>query len=387
VTNQQDGSTPHTAARNSALKFLALEGDGIGPEITRATVEVLSAADTLFGLDIRFEQAMIGFDALKAEGTTFPPRTLELAKACDGVVLGPVSHNEYPAVAKGGLNPSGELRKHLDLYANIRPAFTRDAVPYPSRVPFDLVIVRENTEGFYADRSMFAGPGEFMPTPDLALSTRKVTRAASERIAEEAFRLARLRRNKVTAVHKANVLRISDGLFLSVVREVAQRFPEVAYEEQLVDAMAALLVRDASQFDVIVATNMFGDILSDEASELAGSLGLGASLNLGKAYAVAQAQHGSAPSIAGKDMANPYALIASAAMMLDWLGTKRERADLLQAGKRIRHALDSAIDDPETRTRDLGGTLGTKAFTQVVIANMQASNANSVKAKIVLALK
>jgi isocitrate/isopropylmalate dehydrogenase len=387
VTNQQDGSTPHTAARNSALKFLALEGDGIGPEITRATVEVLSAADTLFGLDIRFEQAMIGFDALKAEGTTFPPRTLELAKACDGVVLGPVSHNEYPAVAKGGLNPSGELRKHLDLYANIRPAFTRDAVPYPSRVPFDLVIVRENTEGFYADRSMFAGPGEFMPTPDLALSTRKVTRAASERIAEEAFRLARLRRNKVTAVHKANVLRISDGLFLSVVREVAQRFPEVAYEEQLVDAMAALLVRDASQFDVIVATNMFGDILSDEASELAGSLGLGASLNLGKAYAVAQAQHGSAPSIAGKDMANPYALIASAAMMLDWLGTKRERADLLQAGKRIRHALDSAIDDPETRTRDLGGTLGTKAFTQVVIANMQASNANSVKAKIVPAVK
>jgi isocitrate/isopropylmalate dehydrogenase len=387
VTNQQDGSTPHTAAQNSALRFLALEGDGIGPEITRATVEVLSAADTLFGLDIRFEQAVIGFDALKAEGTTFPPRTLELAKACDGVVLGPVSHNEYPAVAEGGLNPSGELRKHLDLYANIRPAFTRDAVSYPSRVPFDLVIVRENTEGFYADRSMFAGPGEFMPTPDLALSTRKVTRAASERIAEEAFRLARLRRNKVTAVHKANVLRISDGLFLSVVREVARRFPEVAYEEQLVDAMAALLVRDASQFDVIVATNMFGDILSDEASELAGSLGLGASLNLGKAYAIAQAQHGSAPSIAGKDMANPYALIASAAMMLDWLGTKRERADLLQAGKRIRHALDSAIDDPETRTRDLGGTLGTKAFTQAVIANMRASNTNSVKAKVASAVK
>jgi isocitrate/isopropylmalate dehydrogenase len=387
VTNQQDGSTPQTAAKNSVLKFLALEGDGIGPEITRATVEVLSAADTLFGLDIRFEQAVIGFDALKAEGTTFPPRTLDLAKACDGVVLGPVSHNEYPAVAKGGLNPSGELRKHLDLYANIRPAFTRDAVPYPSRVAFDLVIVRENTEGFYADRSMFAGPGEFMPTPDLALSTRKVTRAASERIAEEAFRLARLRRNKVTAVHKANVLRISDGLFLSVVREVAQRFPEVAYEEQLVDAMAALLVRDASQFDVIVATNMFGDILSDEASELAGSLGLGASLNLGKAYAVAQAQHGSAPSIAGKDLANPYALIASAAMMLDWLGTKRERADLLQAGTRIRHALDSAIDDPKTRTRDLGGTLGTKAFTQAVIANMRASNTNSVRAKTAPAVK
>lgn len=379
MTNQKNGSTPRTAAPNSVLKLLILEGDGIGPEITRATVEVLTAADALLGLGLGFEQAIIGFDALKAEGTTFPPRTLDMAKTCDGVILGPVSHNEYPAIAKGGLNPSGELRKHLDLYANIRPAFTRDAVPYPSRVPFDLVIVRENTEGFYADRSMFAGPGEFMPTPDLALATRKVTRAASERIAEEAFRLARLRRNKVTAVHKANVLRISDGLFLGVVREVAQRYPGVAYEEQLVDAMAALLVRDASQFDVIVATNMFGDILSDEASELAGSLGLGASLNLGKDYAVAQAQHGSAPSIAGKDMANPYALIASAAMMLDWLGIRRERADLLQAGKHIRLALDRAIDDPQTRTPDLGGTLGTRAFTQAVIENVRSSQPAKVK--------
>jgi isocitrate/isopropylmalate dehydrogenase len=377
VPNQKSGSdrssSEELSGLNSVSRILVLEGDGIGPEITHASVEVLSAADKLFGLNIEFERATIGFAALKAEGTTFPARTLELAKACEGILLGPVSHNEYPPVAEGGLNPSGELRKHLDLFANIRPAFTRDAVPHPSRVPFDLVIVRENTEGFYADRSMFLGPGEYMPTPDVALSTRKVTRAASQRIAEEAFRLARLRRNKVTAVHKANVLRISDGLFLGVVREVAARFPEVAYEEQLVDAMAALLVRDASQFDVVVATNMFGDILSDEASELAGSLGLGASLNLGATYAVAQAQHGSAPLIAGKDLANPYALIASTAMMLDWLGSRRERGDLLLAAREIRRALDGTIDDPNTRTQDLGGTLGTKAFTQAVIAKMKAS--------------
>lgn len=377
MPNQKSGSdrssSEELSGLNSVSRILVLEGDGIGPEITHASVEVLSAADKLFGLNIEFERATIGFAALKAEGTTFPARTLELAKACEGILLGPVSHNEYPPVAEGGLNPSGELRKHLGLFANIRPAFTRDAVPHPSRVPFDLVIVRENTEGFYADRSMFLGPGEYMPTPDVALSTRKVTRAASQRIAEEAFRLARLRRNKVTAVHKANVLRISDGLFLGVVREVAARFPEVAYEEQLVDAMAALLVRDASQFDVVVATNMFGDILSDEASELAGSLGLGASLNLGATYAVAQAQHGSAPLIAGKDLANPYALIASTAMMLDWLGSRRERGDLLLAAREIRRALDGTIDDPNTRTQDLGGTLGTKAFTQAVIAKMKAS--------------
>jgi 3-isopropylmalate dehydrogenase len=362
---------------NSNSRILVLEGDGIGPEITRASVDVLAAANEIYGLGIVFERASIGFDALKTDGTTFPPGTLNLAKACEGVLLGPVSHNEYPPVADGGLNPSGELRKHLDLYANIRPAFTRDAVPYPSRVPFDLVIVRENTEGFYADRSMFVGPGEYMPTPDVALSTRKVTRAASHRIAIEAFRLARLRRKKVTAVHKANVLRVSDGLFLGVVREVAREFPDVVYEEQLVDAVAALLVRDASQFDVIVATNMFGDILSDEASELAGSLGLGASLNLGSTYAVAQAQHGSAPSIAGKDMANPYALIASAAMMLDWLGSRHERNEFILAGRQIRQALDGCIDDATTRTRDLGGTLGTKAFTRAVIERLRASGADS----------
>jgi isocitrate/isopropylmalate dehydrogenase len=371
--SSQANSNQSNRSANSASRILVLEGDGIGPEITQAAVAVLDAVNVSFNLNLAFERATIGFSALKTEGTTFPKQTLTLAKECEGVLLGPVSHNEYPPVADGGLNPSGELRKHLDLYANIRPAFTRDAVPYPSRVPFDLVIVRENTEGFYADRSMFAGPGEFMPTPDIALSTRKVTRAASQRIAEEAFRLARLRRKKVTAVHKANVLRISDGLFLGVVREVAKAFSDVAYEEQLVDAMAALLVRDASQFDVIVATNMFGDILSDEASELAGSLGLGASLNLGATYAVAQAQHGSAPSIAGKDLANPYALIASAAMMLDWLGTRRERNDFLVAARQIRQALDGCIDEPGTRTRDLGGTLGTKAFTQAVIGRLNSA--------------
>ena len=232
-----------------------------------------------------------------------------------------MSHNAYPAGAQGGLNPSGELRKQLDLFANIRPARSRGGLPPRCGSPVDLVIVRENTEGFYADRSMFAGSGEFMPTPDLALSVRKVSRMGSTRIAEAAFALAVRRRKKVSAVHKANVLRLSDGLFLDCVRKVASRFPEVSYEERIVDAMAALLVRDASAFDVVVTTNMFGDILSDLAGEISGSLGLAASLNVGAAHAVAQAQHGSAPDIAGQDRANPAALIGSAAMLLGWLGS------------------------------------------------------------------
>ncbi|HEX2725335.1 MAG TPA: isocitrate/isopropylmalate family dehydrogenase, partial [Beijerinckiaceae bacterium] len=295
----------------SPLRLLVLEGDGIGPEICAATREVLAAAARAAQLEIAYESATIGFAALRAHGSTVPPDFLARAKAADGVILGPISHNDYPPAAEGGINPSAELRTKLDLFANIRPARSRGGFPPRCGRPVDLVIMRENTEGFYADRSMHLGPGEMMPTPDLAIAVRKVTRLASTRIAEESFRLARRRRSKVTAVHKANVLRVSDGLFLECVREVARRYPDVAYDEKIMDAMAALLVRDASVFDVVVTTNMFGDILSDEASEIAGSLGLAPSLNAGAEHAVAQAQHGSAPDIAGQDRANPSSLIGS----------------------------------------------------------------------------
>ena len=287
---------------------------------------------------------------------------MEKAKAADGVLLGPVSHNDYPPRRKGGLNPSGEMRKRLDLYANIRPARSREGFPPRCGTNVDLVIVRENTEGFYADRSMHLGPGEFMPTPDLALAVRKITRAGSTRIAEAAFKLAMQRRRKVTAVHKANVLRVSDGLYLECVRAVAARYPHVKYEERIIDAMAALLIRDASPFDVIVTTNMFGDILSDEASEIAGSLGLAASLNAGADHAVAQAQHGSAPDIAGKNIANPSSLIGSAAMLLAWLGERHKDDKLTRATHAIESALDCVIAKPDGRTSDMGGKLGTKEF-------------------------
>jgi 3-isopropylmalate dehydrogenase len=319
-------------------------------------------------LRIEFTSAEIGLTAHQKLATTFPASVLEQAKRADGILLGPVSHNSYPPREQGGLNPSGELRKRLDLYANIRPARSRAGFPPRCGVPVDLVIVRENTEGFYADRSMHLGPGEFMPTPDLALAMRKITREGSTRIAEAAFKLAMQRRKKVTAVHKANVLRVSDGLYLECVRAVAARYTQVQYDEQIIDAMAALLVRDASQFDVIVTTNMYGDILSDEASEIAGSLGLAASLNAGADHAVAQAQHGSAPDIAGKDVANPASLIGSAAMLLAWLGERRKDAKLVQAGRAIEAALDRVLATPDGRTADLGGKRGTAAFAERVAA-------------------
>ncbi len=351
---------------NGAVSLLVLEGDGIGPEITAATLDVLRAADHAFSLGLSFDHADIGWAAHRKAGTTFPAATLEQARAADGVLLGPVSHNEYPPAAEGGLNPSGELRRRLDLYANIRPARSRPGFPPRCGKPVDLVIVRENTEGFYADRTMFVGGGEFMPTPDLAMAMRKITRAGSTRIAEAAFRLARQRRRKVTSVHKCNVLRVSDGLYLECCRAVAARYPDVEYEERIVDAMAALLVRDAGQFDVVVSTNMFGDILSDEASEIAGSLGLAASINAGDDHAVAQAQHGSAPDIAGKNIANPSSLIGSAAMLLAWLGERRGDDNLARAGAAIEAALDKVIEDSATRTADMGGKLGTDAFAKKV---------------------
>ena len=354
-------------AQSNRTHLVVMQGDGIGPEITAATLHVLREVDRLIGLGLTYEDVPIGFTALKAHGTTLPDASFEAGKRADGVILGPVSHNDYPPVAEGGINPSGAMRKRLDLYANIRPAKTRPGMPPRCGKPVDLVVVRENTEGFYADRNMFMGNGEFMPTPDVALAIRKITRQGSTRIAETAFKLAMTRpRRKVTAVHKANVLRVTDGLFLECVRAVRQRYPDVEYEEQIMDAMAALLVRDASRFDVILATNAFGDILSDEASEISGSLGLAASINAGSEHALAQAQHGSAPDIAGKDVANPASLIGSTAMLLAWLGERRRDQRFTKAADLIERALDKTIAKPEWRTPDLGGPLGTKAFGERV---------------------
>jgi 3-isopropylmalate dehydrogenase len=337
------------------MRIIVMPGDGIGPEITAATVRVLEAASKRFALGLAFEYRDIGLKTLASSGTTFPAEVLEACRAADGIVLGPVSHQDYPPRAQGGINPSGELRIKLDLYANIRPARSRQGMPHWGRTPMDLVIVRENTEGFYADRNMHVGTGEFVPIEGVALAVRKVTTVASERIARSAFTLAQKRRRKVTAVHKQNVMRLTDAVFLDAVRKVAGEHPGIAYDEQLVDSMAAMLVRDAARYDVIVTTNMFGDILSDEAAELSGSLGLAGSVNASATHCMAQAQHGSAPDIAGKDIANPVSLMLSAAMLLDWLGHG-------EAHRAIEAAIDRLLADPARRTRDLGGALGTRAF-------------------------
>jgi len=202
---------------------------------------------------------------------------------------------------------------------------------------------------------------------------RKITAHASRRIAKTAFELARARRRKVTAVHKVNVLKVTEGLFLREVRGVAKDYADVAYDEQLVDSMSALLVRDAARFDVVVTTNMYGDILSDEAAELSGSLGVAASINAGDAHCMAQAQHGSAPDIAGQDRANPTSLVLSAAMLLAWLARRHGHERFAAAERVIESAVDELIKDPATRTRDLGGPLGTKAFAAALCDRLRSA--------------
>jgi 3-isopropylmalate dehydrogenase len=346
------------------VKLLVLPGDGIGPEITAATLAVLQAAERRFRLDLSFEERQIGLAALARHGTTLPDGILERAREVDGVILGPLDQLRYPPAEKGGVNPSALFRVKLDLYANVRPARSRAGLGRP----MDLVIMRECTEGFYPDRNMHQGSGEFMPVPGVALSVRKITAHACERIARRAFELSKRRKRLVTAVHKANVFRVSDGLYLDTVRAVAREFPDVKLEEEIVDAMAAKLVRHPERYDVVLATNFYADILSDLASELSGSLGLAGSIMAGEALCAAQAQHGSAPDIAGQDRANPTSLILSAAMLLEWLGENRKSKDLARAGKAIDAAVDKVLSNKETRTADLGGRLGTRAFGEAVAA-------------------
>ena len=349
------------------MRFMVVPCDGIGPEITAATMETLRAVDQRFGLGLTCDYEAAGFASLEKHGVTLRQDTLERARAYDGVILGPQSHMDYPPLEKGGRNVSAGFRVGLDLYANVRPARSRDFLDKGAK-GMDLVIMREATEGFYPDRNMHKGLGEFMPTPDVALSVRKITAQACERIAREAFKLAARRRKKVTAVHKANNFILTDGLFLDQVRLVARDFPEVALDEMIVDAMAAHIVRDPARWDVIVTTNFYADILSDLASELSGSLGLAGSINANAETGLvcAQAQHGSAPDIQGQNIANPTSLLLSVAMMLQWLGERRGDARLLGAGDVMTRAVDVALADPSSRTRDLGGTMNTDAFGRAV---------------------
>lgn len=360
---------PPSAITREPVRLGLLVGDGIGHEIVPATRRVVDTAVAAAGATpLEWVGLPIGLDAIAAHDTPVPQQTLDALASLDGWVLGPHHSAAYPERFRGDLTPGGRIRKRFDLYANIRPARAFPGVR--ATVPgMDLVIVRENTEGFYADRNMHTGSGEFMPTPDVALAVAVFTRRACERIAHTACALAARRSGRLTVVHKTNVLALTTGLFLDACLEVAAQYPGVRVDTEHVDAMAAHLVRHGADYDVVVTENMFGDILSDLTGELSGSLGSAPSLNASRTQAMAQAAHGAAPDIAGRNRANPTALMLSAAMLLDWLSVRRGTDGLARAAGRIRHAVADTLA-AGVATADLGGLASTAEFTETVDARI-----------------
>ena len=350
------------------MKIVVLPGDGIGPETMSVTVDILKAVSNQFDLQLDLQHDIAGHESLNKHGATVTEALLEKVKNADGLMLGPMATYDFKDEAKGEINPSMFFRKKLDLFANIRPSKTYTGVKSITS-NFDLIVVRENTEGFYADRNMAGGNGEILVTEDVGISMRRITYKCCERIARSAFELAMQRGKHLTLVHKHNVLKITDGIFLDACHAVAKDFPEVTVDDFIVDAMMAHVVRNPARFDVIVTTNMFGDILSDLTAELSGSLGLGGSLNAGQNNAMGQAAHGSAPDISGQDIANPFSLVLSAAMLLRWHAQRSG----LQAFANAAYAIENAIEHCVAQglsTRDVGGRLGTKATGEAVMVQL-----------------
>jgi 3-isopropylmalate dehydrogenase len=349
-----------------ALKIGILEGDDIGLEVVPEAIKVMRAAAQKTGLAIEWFPMPIGRKALDQLGYTLPPGTLEKLDTLDGWVLGPIGHQAYPKNRPNAINPHPILRKHYDLFANIRPAKSLPGLPALYK-DVDLIIVRENNEGFPPDRNTYMGNGEFRPTPDMTISIRLVTREGSRKVARAAFELARTRsRKKVTAVHKDTVFKLGCGMFAEECRRVAQDFPDVALHEVMVDTFGMKLVMRPQQFDVVVTTNTFGDILSDVAAGLVGGLGLAPALSAGPERAMAQATHGSAPDIAGKNIANPYAMIMSGQMLFAWLGHKHGEPKAVEAAEVMARAMENVIQAARTLTPDLGGKATTIAMGDAV---------------------
>jgi 3-isopropylmalate dehydrogenase len=348
------------------MKIGILEGDDIGLEVVPETVKVMRAAATRSGLDIAWEDLPIGRRAFDTFGTTMPPDTLDRLARLDGWVLGPIGHMAYPRVPEA-INPHPILRKHFDLFANIRPVKSYPGIASVHQ-NVDLVIVRENNEGFQPDRNVVAGCGEFRPTHDVTISVRVITRNGSSKIAHEAFELARTRDKRVTVVHKDTVFKLGCGMFVEECKRVAAEFPDVRMDEAIVDTFAMRLVMTPQRYDVVVTTNMFGDILSDEAAGLVGGLGLAPGLSAGPKKAMAQATHGSAPDIAGRNIANPYAMIVSGQMLLAWLGRKHAAPSATDAARRIGAAVDRVMTERRTLTPDLGGTASTTEMGDAIVA-------------------
>jgi isocitrate dehydrogenase (NAD+) len=331
-----------------AIPVVLIAGDGIGPEVSAAMRAVVQAA----GASITWVEAVAGLDAAERLGDPLPVVTLDLIRRYRVALKGPCT----TPVGHGFRSINVRLRKELDLYASVRPVRTLPGVKV-SYTDVDLVVVRENTEGLYSGQ-------EHVVVPGVVESLRIITRPAAERIVRYAFELARQQgRRRVTFCHKADVLPQSDGLFLATARAVADDYPFLEFEELHVDTLCLQLALDPTRYEVLVMENLFGDVISDLCAGLVGGLGLVPGANLGQRYAVFEAVHGSAPDIAGKGLANPIALIRSAALLLQHIGQR-------QPAQRIEASVRSTLEKGRGLTRDLGGTGTTATLTDELIANL-----------------
>src|SRR5436189_182803 len=330
-------------------RITLLPGDGIGPEVTASVVSIIECA----GVDVEWEKYLVGSEALARLGDPLPPEVLESILRNKVALKGPVTTpvgTRYQSI-------NVRLRKTLDLYANLRPVKNMPSI-ITRFENVDLVVVRENTESLYSGL-------EHEVVPGVVESIKIITEKASTRIARFAFEYARTHgRKRVTAVHKANIMKLSDGLFLQCFRNVSKEYPNIVADDRIVDNLCMQLVVNPNQFDILLLENLYGDIVSDLAAGLVGGLGVVPSGNIGEKGAVFEAVHGTAPDIAGKNIANPTALLMSAIMMLHYIGED-------DAALRIENSLNATLSERKTITRDLGGTATTDEFTQAVIAGLK----------------
>jgi len=331
-------------------KISLITGDGIGPEVSASAVSVLETIHDKLDLKFEITKLQAGDQALKETGKALPEVTIDAIKNSDACLKAPVGECARDVIVV--------LRKMLDLYANIRPAKSYPHMP-ALRDDIDLVIVRENTEDLYTGQEFSLG--------DSAVALRIISVKASKRIAKYAFETAMQRDSmrKVTCVHKSNVMRITDGLFVKACSDVAQEYPDITFEQMYVDACAMNLIRQPEQFDVVVTTNLFGDILSDESSQVVGGLGMAPAANIGDNFALFEPVHGAAFDIAGKNIANPSSFLLSIKMMLDWLGAKNNDTKCLEVGQKLESVIFDLVKDG-IKTRDIGGDKSTAEFTKEI---------------------
>jgi len=335
-------------------KISLITGDGIGPELSDSAISVLNTIQEKYGIEFEISKLIAGDKALEQTGKALPDDVVETIKNSDVCLKAPVGESAADVIVV--------LRRMLDLYANIRPSKSYPHMP-ALRDDIDMVIVRENTEDLYTGKEFSLG--------DSAVALRIISESASKRIAKYAFETAKQRNSmkKVTCVHKSNVMRVTDGLFAKACIEVSKDYPEIKFEEMYVDACAMNLIRQPEKFDVVVTTNLFGDILSDESSQVVGGLGMAPAANLGDDFALFEPVHGAAFDIAGQNIANPSSFLLSIKMMLDWLGAKHNDQKCFEMAKKLESTIFDLVKSG-IKTKDIGGDKTTTEFTKQITDNL-----------------